>query len=88
MPTICMFYGIIVRMFAEKGGKHNLPHIHAAFSGQEVVLDLDGNILEGDFPKGKMKLLQAWMEIHRDELEANWKLLSENEPAFKIDPLK
>jgi hypothetical protein len=35
-----------------------------------------------------MKLLLAWMEIHREELEANWKLLSENEPAFKIEPLK
>ena len=88
MPTISMFYGIIVRMYAEKGGQHNLPHIHAAFSGHEVVLDLNGEIIEGDMPKGKMKLLLAWMEIHKDELEANWKLLIENEPAFKIEPLK
>lgn len=47
MPTISMFYGIIVRMYAEQGGQHNLPHIHASFSGSEVVLDLDGNIIEG-----------------------------------------
>lgn len=88
MPTISMFYGIMVRMYTEKGGQHNLPHIHARFSGQEVVVDLYGNIIEGDFPSGKMKLLLAWMEIHKDELEANWELLCNNEPAFKIEPLK
>ena len=50
MPTISMFYGIIVRMFAESGGQHNLPHIHAAYSGEEVVMDLDGNVIEGKLP--------------------------------------
>ena len=88
MPTVSMFYGIIVRMYAEHGGQHNLPHLHAGFSGQEVVVDLSGNIIEGEIPKGKMKLLLAWMEIHREELEANWKLLCDGETAFKIEPLK
>ncbi len=88
MPTISMFYGIIVRMFAESGGQHNLPHIHAAYSGEEVVMDLDGNVIEGKLPKGKMRLLLAWLEIHREDLKANWELLSNNEPAFKIEPLK
>lgn len=88
MPTVSMFYGIIVRMYAEHSGQHNLPHLHAAFSGQEVVVDLSGNIIEGEIPKGKMKLLLAWMEIHREELEANWKLLCDGETAFKIEPLK
>ena len=42
MPVLCMFYGIIVRMYREIGGKHNMPHIHAEYSGQEVVVALDG----------------------------------------------
>ncbi len=88
MPTLSMFYGILVRMYAEKGGQHNEPHIHAVFSGQEVVVSLDGNVLEGEIPRGKMKLLLAWMEIHYDELEADWNLLCEGEAAFKISPLK
>lgn len=88
MPTLCMFYGIIIRMYAESGGQHKRPHLHAAFSGQELVVDFSGEVIEGDLPKGKMKLLLAWIEIHRDELEANWQLLSEGEPAFKIEPLK
>ncbi len=29
-----------------------------------------------------------WMEIHREELEANWTLLTKGEQFFRIDPLK
>ena len=88
MPILSLFYGIIVRMYRENGGKHNMPHIHAEFSGEEVVVALDGTVLEGSIPRAKMKLLDAWMEIHREDLEANWKLLSNGEQFFRIDPLK
>ena len=88
MPTICVFYGIIVKMYNEQGSKHNVPHIHAEYQEQNVVLDFYGNILEGNFPKSKLKLLDAWLEIHREDLEANWKLLSSGNGFFKIEPLK
>lgn len=88
MPVLSTFYGIIVRMFKENIGKHKMPHIHVEYSGDEVVVALDGTILEGEIPKSKMKLLDAWMEIHREELEVNWKLLSNGEQFFRIDPLK
>lgn len=48
----------------------------------------EGEILEGSIPKNKMKLVLAWMEIHRDELSANWKLAADGQQIFKIDPLK
>lgn len=35
-----------------------------------------------------MKLVQAWIEIHREELIADWELASNGEAIFKIDPLK
>jgi hypothetical protein len=90
MPVLSVFFGIIVRMYHEQGGKHNMPHIHAEYSGKEVVVALDGTVLESEkeFPKNKLKLLVAWMEIHRDDLEANWKLLSSGEQFFRIDPLR
>ncbi len=88
MPVLSVFYGIIVRMYREQGGKHNMPHIHVEFSGEEAVLDFEGTIIEGSFPRNKMKLLIAWMEIHKEDLEANWKLLSNGEQFFRIDPLK
>lgn len=35
-----------------------------------------------------MKLVQAWIEIHREELVANWELASQGKNVFRIDPLK
>ncbi|MGN1251134.1 MAG: DUF4160 domain-containing protein [Candidatus Spyradocola sp.] len=88
MPVLSTFFGIIVRMYREVGGKHNIPHIHAEYAGEEIVVALDGTILEGGIPKNRLKLLDAWMEIHREDLEANWTLLSNGEQFFRIDPLK
>lgn len=88
MPTLSIFFGIIVKMYSEQGGKHHVPHLHAEYQDDEVVIDLEGNILEGSLPKNKMKLLIAWTEIHKEDLLANWKLLSSGDGYFKIDPLR
>ena len=88
MLTISMFYGIIVRMQSEKSGKHHVPHIHCLYNEYELVIDFSGNILEGDMPSNKLTLTKAWITIHSDELIANWKLLSDGDGYYKIDPLK
>lgn len=88
MPALSMFYGIIVRMQSERGGKYNKPHIHAIYGEDEIVVSVDGEILEGNFPNKQLKLLLAWMAIHEDELMANWTMLSAGEGYFKIEPLK
>ncbi|MGN0386784.1 MAG: DUF4160 domain-containing protein [Lachnospiraceae bacterium] len=87
MPALSMFFGIIVRMQSERGGKHNKPHIHALYGDDEIVVTVEGEILEGNFPNKQLKLLLAWIAIHEDELRANWKLLSNGEGYFKIAPL-
>jgi hypothetical protein len=75
-------------MQSEKGGKHNKPHIHCIYGEYEIVVSLDGEHLEGEMPASKLKLIDAWIELHKDELEANWKLLSDGDGYFKIDPLR
>jgi Domain of unknown function (DUF4160) len=47
-----------------------------------------GNLLEGELKTNKMKLLQAWIEIHQEELMADWELANQGETIFKIEPLK
>jgi hypothetical protein len=88
MPTISMFYGIIIRMQSEKNGKHHVPHIHCIYGENELVIGLDGTVLEGKMPKKQLKLIDAWIALHEDELKANWQLLSDGDGFFKIDPLK
>lgn len=85
MPTISMFYGILIRMYYDD---HNPPHIHAVYNNETACYTFDGEILEGDLPKKQKKLVEAWIELHRDELKANWRLAQEGEPIFKIEPLK
>ena len=35
-----------------------------------------------------IKLIAAWTELHKDELEANWRLAEEHEQLFNIEPLR
>jgi len=53
MPVLSVFYGIIVRMYNEISAKHHKPHIHAEYSGEEVVVALDGEVIEGFIPEIK-----------------------------------
>jgi len=36
----------------------------------------------------KLRILQAWMAIHEEELMADWALAAKGEPVFKIEPLR
>ena len=87
MPTLSVFYGIIITMYREVGQRHHKPHFHAEYQGDAVAITFDGEILEGKLPPNKLKLVLAWAEIHKEDLEANWKLLSEGRESFKINPL-
>ncbi|MDP8240219.1 MAG: DUF4160 domain-containing protein [Candidatus Hatepunaea meridiana] len=89
MPVISMFYGIIISLYYFDNRKHKSPHIHVKYQGKEVVISIpDGEIKAGGIKSGKMKLVQAWIEIHQDELMANWELAISGEAVFMIDPLK
>ena len=88
MPIISMFYGIIIRMFLIDDKQHNLPHIHAKYAEFEASISIaEGEILAGDLPRKQLRLVQAWIELHRDELLADWDLAVSGESPYKIDPL-
>lgn len=87
MPILSMFYGIIVTMYHEKGGKHHSPHIHVKYNEFNAVYSLDGELFDGDLPRKQSRLLLAWIELHADELKANWNLIQLGEQFFRINPL-
>ena len=86
MPTISMFFGIIIRMY--NTGEHNPPHFHAFYQEYKAVFDMEGEIMEGEMPKRQTKLIAAWAEIHKDELLAKWELAMNEQPLYKIEPLR
>jgi len=82
MPEISRFYGIVVYMFFYD---HNLPHFKVKYGEFEAnILVENGNLLNGNFPLSKLKLVQAWAEIHQDELLDMWS----NKNFHKINPLQ
>ncbi len=88
MPIISMFYGIIIRMYLLDNKHHNLPHIHAKYAEFEASIGIDeGEILAGRLPRKQLRLVQAWIELHRDELLANWEIATLGENPYKIKPL-
>ena len=89
MPTISMFYGILVSMYALDIQKHHSPHIHVRYAEYHASIEIpSGNTLEGALPAKQMKLLQAWIALHTDELMADWELAAAGETPYKIDPLR
>jgi hypothetical protein len=63
--------------------------VHAEYSGDRAVFRIeDCELLAGEIPIGRTKLVQAWIEIHRDELMANWRLAVNGEEVFRIESLK
>ena len=74
-----MFFGIVVRIyFAPK--EHNPPHEHVYYQDDTASFSIEtGELLNGNFPTKQTRMVQAWMEIHQEELFANWKLCQNKE---------
>ena len=79
----------LVSMYYLDNRQHHVPHIHVKYQEQEAILSVpEGELLQGELKPNKMKLVQAWIEIHQEELMADWELAIHGENIFKIDPLK
>ena len=89
MPVISDFYGIVIFLYYYDKGQHNRPHFHARYAEFEAVIAIDnGDILAGDLPISKMRLVQAWTEIHRKELMRAWGRAVTGYKPDKIEPLR
>lgn len=89
MPTISMFYGILITILYGDNERHHLPHIHVRYQGSKASIGIDdGFVLAGSVPPKQLKLIQAWIELHRDELLADWEMAQNGEEPFRIAPLR
>jgi hypothetical protein len=88
VPEISRFHGIVIQMFAEPDARHHRPHFHAVYQETAASFAIDTlEILGGDLPIPQRRLVEAWGELHRDELLADWDLLRSGKPPVKIEPL-
>ena len=86
MPTICIFYGIVIRMFFDE---HSPPHFHAQYGEYKASIRIEPlELLEGQLPRRALGLVMDWAEFHHDELLRDWELCRSHQQPRRIDPLK
>jgi Domain of unknown function (DUF4160) len=89
MPELARFLGIIIRMYAEPSAPHYRPHFHAYYQEAVGIYSIDTiELISGALPRRQHRFVEAWAELHQDELLANWERLQAGQPPHKIDPLR
>ena len=88
MPVSCTFSGIKIYIYVERNERHKIPHLHAYHNEDSIVVDFEGNVLEGSLPRKKQAMLVAWTMMHEDELRENYALMLEGKLPFRIEPLR
>jgi len=89
MPTIASFHNVDIKMQKEGGAQHKKPHIHAYYGELSASFDIEsGNLIVGEFPVRETRLVQGWIELHRDELNIEWNTLAAGGAWFTIAGLR
>ena len=89
MPELSRFFGIIIRMFAEPSERHHTAHFHAYYQENIGVFSISPvQIIAGSLPQRQQRLVEAWAELHQDELLADWQLLQQGRRPAPIQPLR
>jgi hypothetical protein len=82
MPTIAVFYGIIIRMYWDD---HNPPHFHASYGAAKALYRIaDGKRIAGELPPTAERLVSDWAALRRGELDENWRRAINHEELLKI----
>jgi hypothetical protein len=89
MPVISMFSGIIVRMYFFDTKQHAKPHIHAEYGEFTAVFAIeDSSLPGGSLPPRQTRLIQAWIELRREDLAADWILAANGATLLAVEPLR
>ena len=82
MPTIAIFFGIIVRMWHDD---HPPPHIHVEYQGFEALVTIEtGLVSQGELPRKVANIVRDWCLLHQAELLNNCEKAQHFEPLDRI----
>lgn len=85
MPTISVFYGILITMYVND---HPPPHFHAAYGEFEALIEIEtGRLILGELPRPQLANVQQWRQLHAAALMENWTLCRMKQPPKRIAPL-
>jgi len=73
----------------EVGIQHSLPHFHAYYQDDVAIFSIDSvDMISGSIPQRQRRLVEAWAELHHDELLQDWDRLQSGQLPFPIEPLR
>ena len=85
MPTISMFYGILIRMY---WNDHAPPHFHVEYGEYKAQYLIETLVLSrGQLPRRAHALVLEWAAMHRNELMEDWELCEAKQQPKTISPL-
>ncbi len=85
MPIISTFYGIIIMMFFDD---HNPPHFHVKYGEYEAIINIVDGEVDGKLPRRVLSMVFEWLDLYKEELMENWRLIEQSKHINKIPPLK
>lgn len=88
MPELSRFMGMVIKLLYMDNLQHNKPHIHVYYGEYEASIGIDGELLAGSIPLKQLRIIQAWVIIHEEELYKAWNNAVKGEAFGKIEPLK
>jgi len=89
MPEISRFFGIIIRMFAEPGSAHHVPHFHAYYQDDVGIFSFNPvELIAGSLPRRQRRFVEAWAELHQAELGVDWDQLQAGRRPAPVEPLR
>ena len=85
MPTISIFYGILIQMYFND---HAPPHFHIRYAEYQGVITIENPMLiEGHLPPRALQMALEWAKLHQGELMDNWLLCQNKSKPNQIAPL-
>jgi hypothetical protein len=85
MPTISMFYGILIRMY---WNDHAPPHFRVEYGEYRAQYLIETLVLSrGQLPRRAHALVLEWAAMHRNELMEDWELCELKQQPKMISPL-
>lgn len=86
---ISAFYGVVIALCCTQTKRNLQPYVIARTGDSVVIVGvLDNVVISGALPAQKLLLVRAWVEIHREELIANWENGQRSGQFFRVDPLR
>ena len=86
MPTISVFFGIVIQMFWRE---HGPPHFHALYAEHEALIEIcELRVIRGSLPRRALALVLEWAVEHRQALQEDWDLCRQLKHPKPIPPLE